>query len=84
VDPDTQPTGTPSTSTQAIGTQTTNTKTTSTPVTGMSKEYWDKLERREMSTIRLYLADSVVVGKYPCGQVDCLKELDLNSKTKNG
>jgi hypothetical protein len=23
------------------------------------------------------------VGKSPCGQVDCLKELDLNSKTEN-
>jgi hypothetical protein len=24
-----------------------------------------------------------VVGKSPCGQVDCLKELELNSKTEN-
>jgi hypothetical protein len=24
-----------------------------------------------------------VVGKSPCGQVDYLKELDLNSKTEN-
>jgi hypothetical protein len=24
-----------------------------------------------------------VVGKSPCGQVDCLKELDPNSKTEN-
>jgi hypothetical protein len=39
-------TGTPSTSTQATSTQPTSTQTTSTPVTGMSKEYWDKLDRR--------------------------------------
>ena len=50
VDPSTQPTGTPSTSTQAIGTQ-----PTSTPPTSMSKEYWEKLDRRARSTIRLYL-----------------------------
>jgi hypothetical protein len=51
VDPGTQPTGTPSTSTQATGTQPTSTQTTSTPVTGMSKEDWDKLDRRARSTI---------------------------------
>jgi hypothetical protein len=45
------PTSTPSTSTQATGTQPTNTQTTSTPPTGMSKEDWEKLERRERSTI---------------------------------
>ena len=62
VDPGTQPTSTPSTSTQATGTQTTSTQTTSTPVTGMSKEDWDKLDRRERSTIRLCLADSVLLN----------------------
>jgi hypothetical protein len=51
VDPGTQPTGTPSTSTQATDTQPTSTQTTSTPVTGMSKEDWDKLDRRARSTI---------------------------------
>jgi hypothetical protein len=62
VDPGTQPTGTPSTSTQATGTQPTSTKTTSTPVTGMSKEDWDKLDRRARSTIRLCLADSLLLN----------------------
>jgi hypothetical protein len=62
VDPSTQPTSTPSTSTQATGTQPTSTKTTSTPATGMSKEYWDKLDRRARSTIRLCLADSVLLN----------------------
>jgi hypothetical protein len=57
VDPGTQPTGTPSTSTQATGTQ-----TTSTPITGMSKEDWDKLDRRVRSIIRLCLADSVLLN----------------------
>jgi hypothetical protein len=52
VDPGTQPTGTQPTSTQ----------TTSTPVTGMSKEDWDKLDRRARSTIRLCLADSVLLN----------------------
>jgi hypothetical protein len=46
VDPGTQPTGTQSTSTQPTSTQ-----TTSTPPTGMSKEDWEKLDRRERSTI---------------------------------
>jgi hypothetical protein len=62
VDLGTQPTGTPSTSTQATGTQPTSTQTTSTPVTGMSKEDWDKLDRRARSTIRLCLADSVLLN----------------------
>jgi hypothetical protein len=62
VDPGTQPTVTPSTSTQAIGTQPTSTQTTSTPTTGMSKEDWDKLEKRARSTIRLCLADSVLLN----------------------
>jgi hypothetical protein len=57
VDPGTQPTGTPSTSTQATGTQ-----PTSTPTTGMSKEDWEKLDRRARSTIRLCLADSVLLN----------------------
>jgi hypothetical protein len=51
VDPDTQPIGTPSTSTQATGTEPTSTQTTSTPPAGMSKEYWEKLDRRARSTI---------------------------------
>jgi hypothetical protein len=54
VDPGTQSTGTPSTSTQDTGTQPTSTQTTSTPPTGMSKEDWEKLDRRARSTIRLY------------------------------
>jgi hypothetical protein len=62
VDPGTQPTSTPSTSTQATGTQPTSTQTTSTPPTGMSKEDWEKLDRRERSTIRLCLADSVLLN----------------------
>jgi hypothetical protein len=62
VDPGTQPTGTPSTSTQATGTQTTSTQITSTPVTGMSKEDWDKLDRRARSTIRLCLENSVLLN----------------------
>jgi hypothetical protein len=62
VDPGTQPTGTPSTSTQDTGTQPTNTQTTSTPVIGMSKEDWDNLDKRERSTIRLCLADSVLLN----------------------
>jgi hypothetical protein len=51
VDLGTQPTGTSSTSTQATGTQPTSTQTTSTPTTGMSKEDWEKLDRRARSTI---------------------------------
>ena len=51
VDLGTQPTSTPSTSTQATGTQPTSTQTTSTPTTGMSKEDWEKLDRRTRSTI---------------------------------
>jgi hypothetical protein len=62
VDPSTQPTGTLSTSTQDIGTQPTSTQTTSTLATGMSKEDWDKLHRRARSTIRLCLADSVLLN----------------------
>jgi hypothetical protein len=57
VDPGTQPTGTPSTSTHATGTQ-----PTSTPPTSMSKEDWEKLDRRARSTIRLCLADSVLLN----------------------
>jgi hypothetical protein len=89
VDPGTQPTGTPSTSTQATGTQPTSTQTTSTPVTGMSKEDWDKLDRRARSTIRLYLADSVLLnvsGEYTtkelwdkCGKTGHYKK-DCKSK----
>ena len=57
VDLGTQPTGTSSTSTQTIGTQ-----PTSTPAIGMSKEDWEKLDRRARSTIRLCLADSVLLN----------------------
>jgi hypothetical protein len=62
VDPGTQPTSTPSTSTQATSTQPTNTQTTITPPTGMLKEDWEKLDRRERSTIRLCLANSVLLN----------------------
>jgi hypothetical protein len=62
VDSGTQPTSTLSTSTQATGTQPTSTQTTSTPPTGMSKEYWEKLDRRARSTIRLCLANSVLLN----------------------
>jgi hypothetical protein len=62
VDPSTHPTGTPSTSTQATGTQHTSTQTSSTPPTGMSKEDWEKLDRRARSTIRLCLEDSVLLN----------------------
>jgi hypothetical protein len=62
VDPRTHPIGTPSTSTQATGTQPTSTQTTSTPVTSMSKEDWDKLDRRARSTIRVCLEDSVLLN----------------------
>jgi hypothetical protein len=57
VDPGTQPTGT-----QSTGTQPTSTQTTSTPPTGMSKEDWEKLDRRARSIIRLCLADSVLLN----------------------
>jgi hypothetical protein len=62
VDLGTQPTGTSSTSTQATGTQPASTQTTSTPPTGMSKEDWEKLDRRARSTIRLCLSDSVLLN----------------------
>ena len=62
MDPGTQPTSTPSTRTQATGTQPTSTQTTSTPPIGMSKEDWEKLNRRERSTIRLCLEDSMLLN----------------------
>ena len=62
VDPGTEPTSTPSTSTQDTSTQPTSTQTTSTPPTSMSKEDWEKLDRRARSTIRLCLADSVFLN----------------------
>jgi hypothetical protein len=62
VDPGTQPTGTPSTSTQVTGTQPTSTQTTSSPPTGMSKEDWEKLDRRARSTIRLCLTNSMLLN----------------------
>jgi hypothetical protein len=46
-----QPTGTQPTNTQSTGTQPTSTETTSTTPIGMSKEYWEKLDRRKRSTI---------------------------------
>jgi hypothetical protein len=58
----TQPTGMQLTGTQSTGTQPTSTQTTSTPPSGMSKEDWEKLDRRERSTIRLYLEDSVLLN----------------------
>ena len=51
VDPGTHPTSTSSTSTKATSTQPTSTQSTSTPPTGMSKEYWENLERRARSNI---------------------------------
>jgi hypothetical protein len=57
VDPSTQPTGT-----QPTGTQTTGTQSTSTPSTGMSKEYWENLDKRARSTIRLCLAHSMLLN----------------------
>jgi hypothetical protein len=62
VDPGTQPTGTPPTSTQATGTQPSSTQTTSTPPIGMLKEYWEKLDIRARSTIRLCLIDLVLLN----------------------
>jgi hypothetical protein len=49
--------GTQPTSTKSIGTQ-----TTSTPPSGMSKEDWEKLDRRARSTIQLCLEDSVLLN----------------------
>jgi hypothetical protein len=57
VDPGTEPTGTLSTITKATSTQ-----PTSTPTTGMSKEDWEKLDKRERSTIRLCLVESVLLN----------------------
>jgi hypothetical protein len=57
VDPGTQPTGT-----QSTGTQPTSTKTTNTPPTSMSKEYWEKLDKRERSNIQLCLVDSMFLN----------------------
>jgi hypothetical protein len=67
VDPGTQPTGmhptsTQPTSTQMTGTQPTSTQTTSKPPIGMSKEDWEKLDKRERSTIRLCLEDLVLLN----------------------
>jgi hypothetical protein len=62
VDLGTQPTSTLSTSTQATGTQPTSTQTTSTPPNGMSKEDWEKLDRRARSNIQLCLVDLVLLN----------------------
>jgi hypothetical protein len=62
VDPGTQPTGTPSHSTQDTGTQPTSTQNTSTPPTSVSKEDWERLEKRARSIIRLCLADSMLLN----------------------
>jgi hypothetical protein len=59
---DTQPTGTQPTGTQSISTKPTSTQTTSTPPIGMSKENWENLDKREGSTIRIYLAYSVLLN----------------------
>jgi hypothetical protein len=58
----TQPTGTQPIGAQSTGTQPTSTKNTSTPPIGMSKEDWEKLDKRARSTIRLCLADSVLLN----------------------
>jgi hypothetical protein len=62
VDPSTQPTGTQPIGTQSTGTQPASTQTASTPPTGMSKEDWEKLDKKSRSTIRLCLADSVLLN----------------------
>jgi hypothetical protein len=62
VDPSTQPIGTQPTGTQTTCTQPTSTQTSSTPPTGMSKEDWEKLDRRARSIIRLCLEDSVLLN----------------------
>jgi hypothetical protein len=62
VDPGTLLTSTQLTGTQTTGTQPTSVQTTSTPPTGMSKEDWEKLDRRARSTIRLCLAYSVLLN----------------------
>jgi hypothetical protein len=62
VDPGTHPTGTQPTGTQMTGTQPTSAQTTSTPPIGMSKEDWEKLDRRARSIIRLCLANSMLLN----------------------
>jgi hypothetical protein len=62
VDPGTQPTSMQPTGTQTTGTHPTSSQNTSTPPTGMSKEDWEKLDRRARSIIRLCLADSVLLN----------------------
>ena len=62
MDTGTQPTSTQPTGTQTTGTQPTTAQTTSTPPTDMSKEDWEKLDRRERSTIRIYLEDLVLLN----------------------
>jgi hypothetical protein len=62
VDRGTHPTGTWSTGTQSIGTQYSSTQTTSTKPTSMSKEHWVKFDRRAMSTIQLYMEDSMLLN----------------------
>jgi hypothetical protein len=55
-------TGTQPTGTHTTDTQPTSAQNTSTPPTGMSKEDWEKLDRRARSSIRLCLADSVLLN----------------------
>jgi hypothetical protein len=53
--------------TQPTGTQSTGIQNNNTQSTGMLKEDWEKLDRRERSTIRLYMEDLVslnVLGEY--------------------
>jgi hypothetical protein len=52
VDPSTRPTGTQNTSIQ----------NTSTQSTGMSKEYWENMDRRTRSTIQICLDDSILLN----------------------
>jgi hypothetical protein len=62
VDLGTQPTGMQPTGTELTGTEPTSTQNTITPPIVMSKDDWEKLEKRERSTIRLCLADSVLLN----------------------
>jgi hypothetical protein len=57
LDPSAQPTSTQSTGTHYAGTQ-----PTTTQPTGMSKEDWEKLDRRERSIIRIFLEYSLLLN----------------------
>jgi hypothetical protein len=62
VDIGTRPTGTQPNGRQPTATQSIGTQNTSTESTGMLKEYWEKLDIRERSMIRLCLADSMLLN----------------------